>query len=84
MEELTYDYAAYVLEQFNTAKTECVDASLLIEQRLDFSHVVPGGFGTGDAVIIAEPRLHIIDLKYGMGVLPTASRLRSCLRWWLT
>lgn len=74
MEELTDDYAAYVLEQFNTAKAGCADASLLIEQRLDFSHVVPGGFGTGDAVIIAEPRLHIIDLKYGMGVLVEAEQ----------
>ena len=72
MEELTDDYAAYVLEQFNTAKVECADARLLIEQRLDFSHIVPGGFGTGDAVIITEPCLHIIDLKYGMGVLVEA------------
>ena len=72
MEDLTDDYAAYVLEQSNTAKARCVDASLLIEQRLEFSNVVPGGFGTGDAVIIAEPRLHIIDLKYGMGVLVEA------------
>lgn len=72
MEDLTDDYVAYVLEQFNSAKADCVDASLLIEQRLDFSHIVPGGFGTGDAVIIAEPCLHIIDLKYGMGVLVEA------------
>ena len=47
---------------------------MLIEQRLDFSHVVPGGFGTGDAVIIAEPMLQIIDLKYGQGVLVEAER----------
>ncbi|MEW6903238.1 DUF2800 domain-containing protein [Trueperella pyogenes] len=74
MEDLTDDYVSYVLEQLNTAKATCADASLLIEQRLDFSHVVPGGFGTGDAVIIAEPRLHIIDLKYGMGVLVEAEQ----------
>ena len=74
MEELTDDYVSFVLEQLNTAKTECADASVLIEQRLDFSHIVPGGFGTGDAVIIAEPRLHVIDLKYGMGVLVEAEQ----------
>ena len=74
MEEHTDDYVAYVLEQFNTAKATCPDANLLVEQRLDFSHIVPGGFGTGDAVIIAEPRLHIIDLKYGMGVLVEAEQ----------
>lgn len=42
---------------------------MLIEQCLDVNHVVPGGFGTGDAVIVAEPVLHIIDLKCGQGVL---------------
>lgn len=72
MEEHTSDYAAFVLEQLAAAKATCPDPQLLIEQRLDFSHLVPGGFGTGDAVIIAEPRLQIIDLKYGMGVLVDA------------
>ena len=41
------------------------DAILMLEQRLDFSKYVPDGFGTGDAVIIAEGKLEIIDLKYG-------------------
>ena len=72
MEEHTSDYADFVLEQLTAAKAKCPDAGLLIEQRLDFSHLVPGGFGTGDAVIIAEPRLQIIDLKYGVGVLVEA------------
>lgn len=30
------------------------------------------GFGTGDCVIIADDRLQIIDLKYGIGVLVSA------------
>lgn len=74
MEDHTTDYAVFVLEQLSTARETCPDAQLLIEQRLDFSHLVPGGFGTGDAVIIAEPRLQIIDLKYGLGVLVEAER----------
>lgn len=74
METLTSDYADFVLEQLAAAKAACPDASLLIEQRLDFSHLVPGGFGTGDAVIIAEPRLQVIDLKYGVGVLVEAEQ----------
>ncbi|WP_099332764.1 DUF2800 domain-containing protein [Actinomyces minihominis] len=74
MDEHTTDYAAFVLEQLAAARATCPDAQLLIEQRLDFSHLVPGGFGTGDAVIIAEPRLQIIDLKYGLGVLVEAER----------
>lgn len=34
--------------------------------------MVPGGFGTGDCVIIAEPTLQIIDLQYGQGVMVEA------------
>ncbi|MCX8958341.1 DUF2800 domain-containing protein [Erwinia psidii] len=43
---------------------------LLIEQRVDFSHIVnvPDSFGTVDAVIIAGTELQIHDLKYGRGV----------------
>lgn len=44
----------------------------MIEQRLDFSCYVPDGFGTGDCVIISDHTLHIIDFKYGQGVLVEA------------
>lgn len=69
MERLTDDYVAFVQEHISQARESCADPQVLIEQRLDFSHVVPGGFGTGDCLIIAEPKLQIIDLKYGQGVL---------------
>ncbi|WP_311586850.1 DUF2800 domain-containing protein [Varibaculum cambriense] len=74
METLTDDYVAYVQEHISIAQETCGDPQVLIEQRLDFSHIVPGGFGTGDCVIIAEPTLQIIDLKYGQGVLVEAER----------
>ena len=54
------------------AKLTCPDPQVLIEQRLDFSCYVPDGFGTGDCLIIASPRLHVIDFKYGLGVLVDA------------
>ena len=73
METLTDDYVAYVQEHISIALETCGDPQVLIEQRLDFSHIVPGGFGTGDCVIIAEPTLQIIDLKYGQGVLVEAA-----------
>lgn len=41
---------------------------LVIEKRLDFSNIVPSGFGTGDCVLIVGKYLHIIDFKYGKGV----------------
>ncbi|MGV9183982.1 DNA polymerase [Arcanobacterium canis] len=74
METLTDDYVAFVQEHISIAQETCGDPQVLIEQRLDFSHIVPGGFGTGDCVIIAEPTLQIIDLKYGQGVLVEAER----------
>lgn len=74
METLTDDYVAFVQEHVSIARETCGDPQVLIEQRLDFSHIVPGSFGTGDCVIIAEPTLQIIDLKYGQGVLVEAER----------
>ena len=74
MEYLTDDYVSFVQEHVSLVREACGDPQVLIEQRLDFSHVVPGGFGTGDCVIIAEPKLQIIDLKYGQGVLVEAER----------
>lgn len=72
MDTLTDDYVAFVQERLHDVRQVCADPQVLIEQRLDFSHVVPGGFGTGDCVIIAEPTLQIIDLKYGQGVVVEA------------
>lgn len=68
MEEEVQKYVDYVIETFNTVKQTCPDAILLVEERLDFSHLVEKGFGTGDICIIADGVLWVIDLKYGKGV----------------
>lgn len=72
MDALTSDYVDFVLERLAEVRQTCPDAQVFVEQRLDYSHVAPGGFGTGDCVIVAEPTLHVIDLKYGMGVQVSA------------
>jgi Protein of unknown function (DUF2800). len=72
MENHTDDYVAYVLEQIGQAKEQCNDPLILLEERLDFSQYVLDGFGTGDCVIIADDKLQIIDLKYGLGILVDA------------
>lgn len=72
MEEHTDSYVEFVLEQLERAKQYCTDPMILIEQKLDFSCYVPDGFGTGDCLIIADKSLHIIDFKYGLGVLVDA------------
>lgn len=60
-------YADYIQELITDP-----DAVVLLEQRLDFSPWVPGGFGTGDCVIIQGHRLDVIDYKYGAGVAVSA------------
>ena len=72
MEECTDAYVDFVMEQVELARKSCTDPIVLIEQHLDFSCYVPDGFGTGDCVIIADDRLHIVDFKYGLGVLVDA------------
>ena len=72
MQEAAESYCSFVMEQVAEAKKHCKDPQVLIEQRLDFSQWVPEGFGTGDCVIVADDILHIIDLKYGVGVLVEA------------
>lgn len=72
MDDYTTGYVEFVMETLAEAKLTCQDPQVLIEQRLDFSCYVPDGFGTGDCLIVASPRLHVIDFKYGMGVLVDA------------
>lgn len=61
------------MEQVGEAKKLCKDPLVCIEQTLDFSKWVEHGFGTGDCVIVADDLLHIIDFKYGLGVLVEAT-----------
>jgi len=72
MEEYTDDYVNFAMEQIEKARQATADPIILIEQRLDFSNWVPGGFGTGDLVIVSDEMLFITDLKYGKGVSVSA------------
>lgn len=72
MDNYTDGYVEFVLEIIEQAKQTCIDPKVLIEQRLNFSKYVPDGFGTGDCLVIADGTLHIIDFKYGQGLLVEA------------
>ena len=73
MQEAAEGYRDFVMEQVEAARNLCSDPLVCVEQRLDFSRWVENGFGTGDCVIVADDLLHIIDLKYGVGVLVSAT-----------
>ena len=73
MQESAEGYCSFVMEQIAKAKEFCPDPLVCVEQKLDYSKWVQDGFGTGDCVIVADDTLHIIDMKYGVGVLVSAS-----------
>ena len=66
-------YRNFVMEQVEEARKLSADPLICVEQRLDYSRWVENGFGTGDCVIVADDLLHVIDYKYGLGVLVSAS-----------
>lgn len=69
MGDHTDAYVQFVLDKIADLKADTgVEPIVAVEQRLDFSHLVPDGFGTGDCVLVSEPDLYVIDLKYGQGV----------------
>lgn len=73
------DYAVFVLERFAEAQAHTKDALLFLETKLDLTDYVPEGFGTGDAIIIADGTLDLIDLKYGKGVAVSAHENRQMM-----
>lgn len=69
MQECAVDYGRFIRDTVNAAKNKCPDAVVGLEVKiLDFSDWVPGGFGTGDCIILADDLLEVIDFKYGKGV----------------
>lgn len=48
-------------------KETCPHPLVMVEERLDYSYLVPSGFGTGDCVIIADGTLYVMDYKNGNG-----------------
>lgn len=72
MELYIEKHTDYVLQQFTEAKRLTPDAVLLIEKKVDITHLIEEGFGTCDVIIIADGTMEVIDLKYGMGIRVSA------------
>ena len=68
IENLTDIYAEFVIGVIEKLKAQGHSVLALVEERLDYSHIAPSGFGTGDMVILAPGILHICDFKTGSGV----------------
>lgn len=61
-------YVAHVIKVYEEARQRTSDAEMMVEARLDLTDYIRDGFGTGDALVIGDGILDIIDLKYGKGV----------------
>lgn len=66
MLECAQGYCEYIQELMPPGGT------VLVEQRLDYSTWVPGGFGTADCIVIAPDIITVVDYKYGKGVAVSA------------
>ena len=60
--------AEYIISTVERIKETCPHPLVMVEERLDYSYLVPQGFGTGDCVIIADGTLYVMDYKNGKGV----------------
>lgn len=65
MESCSDAYLDYILSVAHAYKSK---PYVVIEKRLDFSNIVPEGFGIGDCILIVGCDLHIFDYKHGKGV----------------
>ena len=73
LEQSTDAYYEFVVSIIEEMKRCGCEPLVMVEERVDYSHIAPSGFGTADMVIIghdADGRgiLHICDYKNGKGV----------------
>ena len=79
VEEVTDVYVEFVIGLIEEMKRSGAAPLVLVEEKLNFSHVVPDSFGTGDMVLVgntADGRglIHVVDFKGGGGVFVSAGR----------
>lgn len=70
MESATDEYLDHVVETYNACVNE--NPYIVTEQQVDLRKWIPNGFGTADCIIIDADTIHVIDLKYGKGVVVNA------------
>ena len=77
IEQATDVYAEFVIGIIEEMKANGTEPLALVEEKLDYSHIAPSGFGTGDMIVIGKNAdgkglLHIVDYKNGKGVFVDA------------
>ena len=77
IEDATSVYYEFVVSIVEKMRSTGCEPLVLVEERVDYSHIAPGGFGTADMLIIGKDEdgtgvLHIVDYKNGQGVFVDA------------
>jgi hypothetical protein len=65
------DYVKEVMD-IVTKDYEGLNVEVYLEDKVEFTHIVPKGSGTSDVVIVGPDFIHVIDLKFGKGVAVSA------------
>ena len=73
LEQSTDVYYEFVVGVIEDMKRGGYEPLVLVEERVDYSHIAPSGFGTADMLIVGLDSegtgiLHICDYKHGKGV----------------
>ena len=77
IEQITDVYAEFVITIIEEMKENGCEPLAFVEERVDYSHIAPSGFGTADMLIIGKDEqwrgiLHVCDFKTGAGVFVDA------------
>ena len=72
IDKITDVYQDFIISIVEQMKQEGISPLVMVEERLDYSHIAPTGFGTGDCIIIGNGEMHVIDFKTGAGVFVEA------------
>ena len=65
MQSCAEAYRDFTMGAVAAARQMCGDPLVLVEQRVDYSHWVPEGYGYCDCLIMCDGYIHVIDFKYG-------------------
>lgn len=73
IDQITDIYAEVVISVIEAMKRNGCEPLVLVEERVNYSHIAPSGFGTADMLVVGVDEngkglLHILDFKAGRGV----------------
>lgn len=78
IEQITDIYAEFVITIIEQMRQNGCEPLAFVEERVNYSHIAPSGFGTADMLIIGKDEngkglLHVVDFKTGKGVFVDAN-----------